>query len=79
MKSNQHIKGYALTAATNVEIQGTYNAPIIAIQNQGTVDATIILNDGEPMVLGASPFMWEPYTPLLGRIYTDSADVVVFA
>jgi hypothetical protein len=79
MKSNQQIKGYALTVSTNVEIQDAYNAPIIAIQNQGVADATIILNDGEPMVLGASPFMWEPYTPLLGRIYTDSADVVVFA
>ena len=79
MKSNQHIKGYALATSTNVEIQDTYNAPIIAIQNQGAADATIILNDGEPMVLGASPFTWEPYTPLLGRIYTDSADVVVFA
>lgn len=79
MKSNQYIKGYALAAATDVDIQETYNAPIVAIQNQGTVDATIILNDGEPMVLGASPFTWEPYVPLLGKIYTDSADVVVFA
>lgn len=79
MKSNQYIKGHLLVPSVAIDIQSEFNAPIIAIQNQGATDAEIILNDGDKMVLGASPFMWEPYTPLLGRIYTDSADVVVFA
>ncbi|AUR94652.1 hypothetical protein NVP1197A_14 [Vibrio phage 1.197.A._10N.286.54.F2] len=78
MKPNQYIKGHRISQNTPIDIESTYNAPIIAIQNQGSGDVTVTLNNGEPMTFSASPFVWEPYVPLLGTIETDGTDVVVW-
>lgn len=79
MKSNQYIKGYPLQQSTDIDIQDTFSSAIVAIQNNSSSNVEVFINDGEPIILGASPFLWEPYIPLLGKIRTESADIVVFA
>lgn len=78
MKPQQAIKGYLLPQNTPVDIMATYGSPVVMIQNQGA-QANLILNDGQPFILDASPFAYEPYVPLTGTIETNSATVVVFA
>ncbi|MGB0943665.1 MAG: hypothetical protein ACPGUE_14740 [Marinomonas sp.] len=79
MKPNQRVKGYKLVAGQEYDIEETFKAPIVAIQNQGGAVTTITLNDGEPMNFDATPFAWEPFVPLLGKIVTAGDSVVVWA
>lgn len=79
MKPQQAIKGYKLTANTPVDILSTFGSPVVLVQNQGVGVANLILNDGEPLIMSASPFAYEPLVAIVGKIETNSTDVVVFA
>ena len=79
MKSQQAIKGYKLTANTPVDILETFGAPVVLIQNQGTGSASVIMNEGEPLVIDGASFSFQPFVPLVGVIEANASDVIVFA
>lgn len=79
MRPFKSVKGYLLTQGVEYDILSEFNGPIVMIQNQGAVSATVTFNNGQPLEMSGKPFAYEPLVPIAGVISTDGANVVVFA